>query len=33
MNQIDLTGFKGVYVVLLRDKQQQIIRSERVVVE
>jgi hypothetical protein len=32
-NQIDLTGFKGVYVVLLRDKQQQIIRSERVVVE
>jgi hypothetical protein len=32
-NQIDLTRFKGVYVVLLRDKQQQIIRSERVVVE
>jgi hypothetical protein len=32
-NQIDLTGFKGVCVILLRDKQQQIIRSERVVVE
>lgn len=33
LNEIDLSNSKGIYFITLRDKQQQIIRSERVVVE
>ena len=33
INQINLTGSKGIYFISLRNDQQQVVRSERVVVE